>query len=52
MLRHIDNAMNVERYLLRVCAPMLVVKAVCVFSVFGRHEGVIARGNTAFVNLV
>lgn len=43
--------MDVERDLLCVGAPMLVVEAVCVFAVFGGSEGVVARGDATFVNL-
>ena len=44
--------MHIERDLLRVRAPVLVVEAVCVFAVFFGVEGVVAGGYAAFVDLV
>lgn len=44
--------MHIERDLLRVRAPVLVVEAVCVFAVFFGVEGVVAGGHAAFVDLV
>ena len=44
--------MHVERNLLRVRTPVLVVEAVCVFAVFFGVEGVVAGGHAAFVDLV
>lgn len=52
MLGDVDYAMDVERDFLCVCAPMLVVEAVGVFSVFGCDERVVAGGDATFVDLV
>lgn len=51
-LGDVDYAVYVERDLLCVGAPMLVVEAVCVFAVFRRVEGVVAGGHAALVDLV
>jgi hypothetical protein len=50
-LGHVDDAVNVERNLLGVCAPVLVVEAIDVLAVLGSVERVVARGNAAFVDL-
>jgi len=50
--RDVDNAVHIERDLLRVRTPVLVVEAVCVFAVFFGVEGVVAGGHAAFVDLV
>lgn len=52
VLGHVDDAVHVEADLLCVCAPVLVVEAVGVLSVFGGGEGVVARGDAALVDLV
>ena len=51
-LRDIDNAVHVERDLLCICAPVLVVEAVCVFAVFRCVERMVAGGYAALVDLV
>ena len=50
-LGYVDDAVNVERNLLGVCAPVLVVEAVDVFAVLGRMERVVAGGNAALMDL-
>jgi hypothetical protein len=50
-LGHVDDAVDVERNLLGVCAPVLVVEAVDVLAVLGGVERVVAGGNAAFVDL-
>jgi hypothetical protein len=43
---------HVERDLLGIRAPVLVVEAICVFAVFLGIEGMVAGGYAAFVDLV
>jgi hypothetical protein len=50
--RYIYDSMHIEGDFLCVCAPVLVVEAVSVFPVFECGEGVVARGDAAFVDLV
>lgn len=51
-LGNVDDAVHVEADLLRIRAPMLVIEAVSVLSIFGRGEGVVAGRHAALVNLV
>ena len=52
VLGDVDYAVDVERDFLGVCAPVLVVEAVRVLSVFGRVERVVTVGYAALVDLV
>jgi len=51
-LRHIDDAMDIKRDFLGRRAPMVVAEAVEVFAVVLGIEGVVARRDAAFVDLV
>lgn len=51
-LRYIDDAMNIKRDFLSRRAPMVVAEAVEVFAVVLGVEGVVARRDAAFVDLV
>jgi hypothetical protein len=44
--------MYIERNLLAVCAPVLIAEAVCVFTIQVGCEGVVARRNSALLDLV
>lgn len=52
MFCHIDDAVDVERNLLAVCAPVLVAKAVGEFTVVFRVERVVAVRYTLLESLV
>lgn len=51
-LGNVDDAVDVEGYLLRVGAPMFVVEAVGVFAVFFCGKGVVAPRYSALVDFV
>lgn len=51
-LGNVNNAMHIERNLFCVGAPVLVAEAVCVAAVHGSGEGMVARGDSTFVDLV
>lgn len=50
--RNVDNAVNIERDFLGIGSPVLVTEAVSVFAVVLGKEGMIAIGNTPFVDLI